>query len=223
MFFGFIKTDGKADGNSQDSPVAENVASEESIVEKDALVIASSAGKKLAEKKSAVEKESSLAEKKDAESRKDRLKKQSNSKVECRNPECTESALYAYSGEFDDEGVMEMLAENTVIIYIQPNAADEKRLIERATAAPKPMYYRAQYFDEQLVIYMQEKNLEYVSMIVPDEFVRWVFPRLFYNRIPRYERIAQQYGYTIKSEDLYQIKTEADFLQLVEKNIAEQS
>ncbi|MGB3769434.1 MAG: hypothetical protein WA947_22985 [Phormidesmis sp.] len=104
MFFGFIKTDGKADGNSQDPPVAENGAPEESIVEKDAFLSASSAGKKLAEKKSAVEKESSLAEKKDAESRKDRLKKQSNSKVECRNPECTESALYAYSGEFDDEG-----------------------------------------------------------------------------------------------------------------------
>ncbi|MEH6456444.1 MAG: ATPase [Cocleimonas sp.] len=125
--------------------------------------------------------------------------------------------------EFDDKSVIEMLAENTIILYIQANDADEKRLIERANAAPKPMYYRAKYLDEQLEIYMQENSLEYVSMIVPDEFVRWVFPRLFYYRIPRYENIAKKYGYTIKTEDLYQIKTEADFLQLVEKALDEQS
>ena len=124
--------------------------------------------------------------------------------------------------EFDDESVFEMLSENTVILYIQANDADEKRLIERATAAPKPMYYRAQYLDEQLEVYMQENSLEYVSMIVPDEFVRWVFPRLFYARIPRYEHIAKEYGYTIKTEDLYHIKTESDFLQLVEKTLDEQ-
>ncbi len=125
--------------------------------------------------------------------------------------------------EFDDKSVIEMLAENTIILYIQANDADEKRLIERATAAPKPMYYRAQYLDEQLEIYMTENKLEYVSMIVPDEFVRWVFPRLFYARIPRYESIAKEYGYTIKTEDLYQIKTEADFLQLVEIAMDEQN
>lgn len=125
--------------------------------------------------------------------------------------------------EFDDESVIEMLADNTIILYIQTNDADEKHLIDRATTSPKPMYYRAQYLDEQLQIYMQENGLEYVSMIVPDEFVRWVFPRLFYARIPRYERIAKEYGYTIKTEDLYKIKTEADFLQLVEKTLDEQN
>ncbi len=125
--------------------------------------------------------------------------------------------------EFDDQSVIKMLAENTIILYIQANDADEKRLIERATDAPKPMYYRAQYLDEQLQIYMQENSLEYVSMIVPDEFVRWVFPRLFYARIPRYENIAKEYGYTINTEDLYKIKTEQDFLQLVERTLDTQS
>ncbi len=43
----------------------------------------------------------SLAEKKGVESRKDRLKKQCNSKVECRN--CTEFTLWAYDSEFDGD------------------------------------------------------------------------------------------------------------------------
>ena len=121
--------------------------------------------------------------------------------------------------ELEDDNVLDMLAENTVFVYVQANEEDEKRLISRTRAAPKPMYYRAAYLEEQLGIYMQENKLEYVAMINPDEFVRWVFPRLFYSRIPRYEAIADKYGYTIKTQDLYKIKTEADFLHLVENAI----
>ena len=59
-------------------------------------------------------------------------------------------------------------------------------------------------------------------MIDPNDFIRWIFPRLFYARIPRYEAIAKEYGYTIKTDDLYKIKTEADFLALVENAIEAQ-
>ena len=118
--------------------------------------------------------------------------------------------------ELENDEILKMLAEHTIFIYIQANKEDESRLITRAKSSPKPMYYQPQFLDEQLAIYMQENNLEYVAMINPDEFVRWVFPRLFYERIPRYEAIAKEYGYTIKTEDLYKIKTETDFLQLVE-------
>lgn len=121
--------------------------------------------------------------------------------------------------ELDNNKLLDMLAEHTLFVYIQANEEDEKRLIARSKSAPKPLYYRPEFLDEQLAIFMQEKNLEYVAMIDPNEFVCWVFPRLFYARIPRYEAIANKYGYTIKTEDLYQIKTEADFLRLVENAI----
>ncbi len=119
--------------------------------------------------------------------------------------------------ELNDEALLEKLAEHTMFIYIQANEDDEKRLIDRAQSSPKPMYSQSDFLDEQLAIYRQENSLEYVAMIDPDEFARWIFPRLFYSRIPRYEAIAKKYGYTIKTEDLYKIKTEADFLALVEK------
>ncbi len=121
--------------------------------------------------------------------------------------------------EIDNDDLFEMLAKHTLFIYIQANEEDEKRLIARSKSSPKPLYYRPDFLDEQLAIYMQENNLEYVAMINPNDFVRWIFPRLFYSRIPRYEAIAAKYGYTIKTEDLYQIKTEADFLKLVENAI----
>ena len=119
--------------------------------------------------------------------------------------------------ELDNPEVLELLADNTVIIYLKASKENEKMLIERAIKSPKPLYYREAFLDEQLEIYMQEKELSYVSLIDPDDFVTWIFPQLFYSRIPRYEAIAEQYGYTIKTEDLYQVKTEADFLALLEK------
>lgn len=119
--------------------------------------------------------------------------------------------------ELDNEAVLKILEQHTLIIYIKASEADESMLIERAKTSPKPLYYREAFLDQQLEVYMQERGIPYTTMIDPDDFVRWIFPQLFYSRIPRYEAIADQYGYTIKTEDLYQVKTEADFMGLVEQ------
>ena len=62
---------------------------------------------------------------------------------------------------------------------------------------------------------MQENSLPYVALIDPDDFVRWIFPRLFYSRIPRYEAIAGEHGYTITTDELHQARDEIDFLDLI--------
>ena len=118
--------------------------------------------------------------------------------------------------ELDDPDVWRVLDEHTLIIYIKATAKDEQELIRRAESDPKPLYYREAFLDEQLALYMQENGLEYVALIEPDDFVRWMFPRLFNSRIPRYEAIADQYGYTITTDELWQVQNEADFLALIE-------
>ncbi len=125
--------------------------------------------------------------------------------------------------ELDNESVLRTLDEHTLILYIKATEKDEKALIRRAEAAPKPLYYRAEFLDEQLAEYMGERQLEYSAQIEPDDFVRWVFPRLFYARIPRYEAIAERYGYTITTDELAQVGDEKDFLELVERAVARQS
>lgn len=119
--------------------------------------------------------------------------------------------------ELDDPQVLECLAEHTLILYIKATEKDEAALIRRAEEDPKPLYYREAFLDEQLAIYMRERGLAYVAMIDPDDFVRWMFPRLFYSRLPRYEAIAAKYGYTITTDELAQVKSEAAFLRLVEQ------
>jgi len=125
--------------------------------------------------------------------------------------------------ELDDEKTLEILAEHTLILYIKATEKNEKDLIERAISDPKPLYYREAFLDEQLANYMQENDLEYVALVDPDEFVRWIFPKLFYSRIPRYDAIANKYGYTITTEELSQVNNEKELLALIETAIARQN
>jgi hypothetical protein len=125
--------------------------------------------------------------------------------------------------ELDDPAVMDVIDENTLILYIQvTNEEEEQKLISRAQSAPKPLYYRPEFLLEQLDIYLAENNLEFAAQMDPDEFTRWVFPRLFHSRVPRYEEIAKR-GYTVTSQEVSAVKNEADFLALIETAIARQS
>jgi len=122
--------------------------------------------------------------------------------------------------ELEDDSVIDLLAGHTLILYIKVTTPDEEdTLIRRAQSDPKPLYYRPAFLAEQLPQYMAAKGLEFVAQVEPDDFTRWVFPRLFRSRVPRYEAIALPHGYTVTSQEVAQVKSEADFLALVERAI----
>jgi hypothetical protein len=125
--------------------------------------------------------------------------------------------------ELDDPAVLRILEQYTLILYIKATEKDEQELIQRAEEDPKPLYYREDFLDEQLAVYRKEKKLPYIALIDPDEFVRWMFPRLFYSRLPRYQAIADKNGYTITTDELGQVKDETDFLRLLEAVVDRQS
>ena len=123
--------------------------------------------------------------------------------------------------ELEEPSVFDVLAENTLILYIKVTTKDEEqKLIDRARSDPKPLYYRPNFLREHLAVYLQEQGLQYAAEMIPDDFTRWVFPRLFHSRLPRYEAIAHDYGYTVTSEEAAQVRTEDDFNALIEMAIA---
>ncbi|MEJ2577407.1 MAG: ATPase [Gammaproteobacteria bacterium] len=122
--------------------------------------------------------------------------------------------------ELEEASVIDLLVEHTLILYIQATDADEEQqLISRAQSDPKPLYYRPEFLQEQLAAYLAENGFGYAAQIDPDEFTRWVFPRLFHSRIPRYDAIAEPHGYTVTSHEVAQVRDEADFLALLENAI----
>jgi len=117
--------------------------------------------------------------------------------------------------ELGDEKLYRLLAENTLIVYIKTNKDTERVLIERSKKHPKPVYYRPDFFESALRTYLEKNGLDYVAQINPDAFVRWVFPRLVEDRLAKYQALADQYGYTIKSDDLYHCHSADEVINLI--------
>ena len=117
--------------------------------------------------------------------------------------------------ELDDERTIEILAEHTLILYLSTDEAMEKKMIQRAIEDPKPMYYQEDFLDQQLSLYLAEVGLSDPGEIVPDDFVRWIFPRHVEHRRPKYQAIADAFGYTIDARAAEKVERDSDFLKLI--------
>lgn len=117
--------------------------------------------------------------------------------------------------ELDSPEVLETLAQNTLIVYIKIPPELEQTIIERAKSDPKPLYYREAFLDEKLAEFMALRHYSSTDAIQPDDFVSWVFPGLFKSRLPRYQAIADQYGYTVDANDVATVNGEDDFIRLI--------
>ncbi len=124
--------------------------------------------------------------------------------------------------ELDNEKVLAHLAKHSLIIYIKTSEEHNQLIINRAKNHPKPLYYREDFLDEQLTAFMREKGYHNTYHIPPDDFVNWVFPRLFASRLPRYQAIADQYGYTLDATDVANVTNEDEFMQLIATAIDQQ-
>jgi len=138
--------------------------------------------------------------------------------------------IYGYRNLVNDVGgslceleapqVIDLLTHHSLILYIRVPVEDEALLIKRAQADPKPLYYRPEFLETAIRDYLDLQRLEFVAEIDPDNFTRWVFPRLFHARVPRYEAIARPHGYTVDATEVTQVRDERDFLDLLEQAIA---
>ena len=115
-------------------------------------------------------------------------------------------------------GSMNALVENTLILYIEADSSIKNELIKRAIENPKPMFYTEDFLNEHLKIYTDEKNVG-ENIMDPDDFVRWIFPKLLDYRKNKYEKIASEYGYTVSASDVSNIDNENEFLELIENAI----
>ena len=121
--------------------------------------------------------------------------------------------------ELDDPETIEVLAAHTMIIYVRADLDMEQELIRRQKTHPKPLYYDESFFRRSLATYLDREDLDSPGAIDPDQFVRWIFPRLVEQRRPLYERIACAYGYTVTAAEAEAVRDEQDFIELVARTI----
>lgn len=124
--------------------------------------------------------------------------------------------------ELDDADALQTLIDHTVILYLRAGPDMEEELVSRAVSDPKPLYFREDFLDERLAVYLREQGLDRPEQIDPDQFMRWIFPHLVRHRRPHYEALATAHGYTVDAREVSRIETEADFLELVADAIGRQ-
>ena len=124
--------------------------------------------------------------------------------------------------EIDDEVLFDGIDENSLIVYIKANAQEEKAVLKRAQEYPKPMFFSPERFDFWVEEYLADRDIGSSDDINADDFARWVFPRLFENRLPKYQHIADKYGVTIASEAFHGVKTSDEFLNVIVRHLPDE-
>ena len=122
--------------------------------------------------------------------------------------------------EIDDAQLMDFIDENSLIVYIKASAEEEQEVLKRAQEYPKPMFFSPEKFDEWVQQYAADNKIS-AEEFDPDAFSRWVFPKLFENRLPKYQAIADKYGVTIPSEAFKGVATTDDFLKVITHHLPE--
>jgi len=116
----------------------------------------------------------------------------------------------------DDQSdpLLSTLAENVLMVWIEGSDAHTNELVRRFDNDPKPMCYNADFLTDAWDAYARETG-ELEDKVDPDAFIRWTFARALAHRQPRYRAMAQNWGLTVKADDIARVHCEADMIDLV--------
>ena len=117
--------------------------------------------------------------------------------------------------ELSDAECWDSLSRKTLVLYLKASEDMEQTLMERARQHPKPLYYDEKFLEQHLAEFLETNNLKSADEIVPDEFAQWVFPRLIAHRKPQYQKLAERHGHAIDAKRIFELRDEADFIDLV--------
>ena len=142
--------------------------------------------------------------------------------------------LYAYDNFIADTGgslievidhddpadpVVKALTDHTALLYIRGTEDDAEKLVSRFKRNPKPMYYQPPFLTRKWQEFKALNNVASDSDVDPDAFGAWGFEALLHDRLPRYQALADNFGYTVDAADLATVRDSADFIGLMGKAI----
>ena len=114
-----------------------------------------------------------------------------------------------------NDPVIKTLRDSTVLVYIRGTEKDADELIRRFAAAPKPMYYQPPFLTRKWAEFKKFNKITDDNKVDPDKFGAWGFEALLHDRLPRYQKLADKYGYTIDAADLATVRDGEEFIDLV--------
>ncbi len=116
---------------------------------------------------------------------------------------------------FDREDrLLTFLADHLLLVWIRGSDEHTERMKRRFLRAPKPMYYRPEFFDVHWQAYLDQMDVR-PDDVEPDQFVRWIFARAISQRQPRYEAMFRYWGVVVDAGDFEGVAGEGEIVDLI--------
>lgn len=124
------------------------------------------------------------------------------------------SVVEVVDGDNADDEVLALTSQHVLPVWIDGGPDHTDVLVERFSKAPKPMYYREEFLVNCWQEYLSEKSVA-ADKVDPDDFIVYGYRKLLQDRLPRYAKIAQNWGVRLTIEDVSKVKNSDDFFALV--------
>src|SRR5690554_4262796 len=118
-----------------------------------------------------------------------------------------------------EDPVVKALRENTALVYLKGTEDDAQRLIGRFMGQPKPMYYPPGFLVAKWGEFKKRHGILRDEDVEPNAFAVWGFEELLRDRLPRYQALADNFGYEIDAAELGTVRDSTDFEGLMCKAI----
>ncbi|MEE9453928.1 MAG: ATPase [Paracoccaceae bacterium] len=114
------------------------------------------------------------------------------------------------------------LSSATLPVWIEGDETHSQELMQRFQNAPKPMYYSEDFLQQKWTEYLRAYNIPEVD-VNPDDFILWGYRELLAHRLPLYKAIAENWGVSVKADEVRAIRDPQDFQTLIATAIARNS
>jgi hypothetical protein len=114
-----------------------------------------------------------------------------------------------------EDPVIKTLTASTALLYIRGTDKDAAELVARFKASPKPMYYRPHFLVEKWAEYKRLNAVSEDCDVDPAGFGAWGFEALLHDRLPRYQALADNFGYVVEASDLATVRDGDEFVDLM--------
>lgn len=114
-----------------------------------------------------------------------------------------------------DDPVIKTLADHTALLYIRGSDRDAAELVRRFKRSPKPMYYTPAFLVKKWAEYKTLVKIGEDCDVDPAGFGAWGFEALLHDRLPRYQALADNFGYTVEASDLAMVRDGDEFRDLM--------
>jgi len=114
--------------------------------------------------------------------------------------------------------ILTELSKQCLMVWIKGDDAHTEELIRRFDRAPKPMSYQPEFLQTCWEDYLNQMGLS-EGDVDPDAFIRWTYSQALAHRQPRYAAMARNWGVTVTADQIYAIKSERDFNELIARTL----